>query len=82
MQERMGSALYGLVQKGKWAQPLGGRGDLTQELIKCLTSYYRMAPRNHTEVNEMQRAIMATFYHITSTDEGSHHDLCPPGALS
>lgn len=30
----------------------------------------------------MQRAVMATFYHVTSTDAEPHHELCPPGPLS
>ncbi|KAG0410805.1 hypothetical protein HPB47_012080 [Ixodes persulcatus] len=40
VQKRMGSALRALITKGKKGQPLGGRGGLTQELIKRLTSYY------------------------------------------
>ncbi|CAN7950047.1 unnamed protein product [Ixodes pacificus] len=82
VQKRMGSALRALVTKAKKGEPLGGRGGLTQDLIKRLTSYYGMALRNNSDVKEMQRAVMATFYHITSTDEEPHHDLCPPGPLS
>ncbi|CAN7944761.1 unnamed protein product, partial [Ixodes pacificus] len=82
VQKRMGSALRALITKGKKGQPLGGRGGLTQELIKRLTSYYGMALRSHPDVDEMQRAVMATFYHITSTDEEPHHHLCPPGPMS
>lgn len=82
VQKRMGSALRGLITKGKKGQPLGGRGGLTQELIKRLTSYYGMALRSHSNVADMQRAVMATFYHVTSTDEEPHHELCPPGPMS
>ncbi|KAH7956152.1 hypothetical protein HPB52_006510 [Rhipicephalus sanguineus] len=35
--------------------------------------------RQHDEVEDMQRAIMATFYHTTLTDHDPHHELCPPG---
>ncbi|KAH7956252.1 hypothetical protein HPB52_007664 [Rhipicephalus sanguineus] len=32
----------------------------------------------HDEVEDVQRAVMATFYHTTSTDHDPHHELCPP----
>ncbi|KAG0440314.1 hypothetical protein HPB47_016337, partial [Ixodes persulcatus] len=62
--KRMGSALRALITKAKKGKPLGGRGGLTQDLIKRLTSYYGMALRSNSDVKEMQRAVMATFYHI------------------
>lgn len=79
VQKRMGTALRTLVTRAKKGEPLGGRGGLTQELIKKLTSYYGLALRKHTSVPDMQRAVMATFYHVTSTDDEPHHELCPPG---
>ncbi|KAH7932065.1 hypothetical protein HPB52_024918 [Rhipicephalus sanguineus] len=30
----------------------------------------------------MRRAVMASYHHVTSTDEEPHHDLCPEGADS
>ncbi|KAH9377040.1 hypothetical protein HPB48_010244 [Haemaphysalis longicornis] len=30
----------------------------------------------------MEWAIMATYYHVTSTDQEPHHDLCPSGTDS
>ncbi|KAH8025539.1 hypothetical protein HPB51_009479 [Rhipicephalus microplus] len=30
----------------------------------------------------MQRAVMATYHHVTSTDQDPHHELCPEGAQS
>ncbi|KAG0421407.1 hypothetical protein HPB47_002698 [Ixodes persulcatus] len=30
----------------------------------------------------MQRAVMATYHHVTSTDQEPHHELCPEGAQS
>ncbi|CAN7978839.1 unnamed protein product, partial [Ixodes persulcatus] len=82
VQKRMGSTLRSLVSKAKKGEPLGGRGSLTQDLIKRLISYYGMALRNNSDVDGMQKAVMATFHHVTSTDEQPHHDLCPPGPLS
>lgn len=61
VQKRMGTALRTLVTRAKKGEPLGGRGGLTQELIKKLTSYYGLALRKHTSVPDMQRAVMATF---------------------
>lgn len=36
----MGTTLYALIKKGQQGVPLGGRGVLTQELMKILTTYY------------------------------------------
>lgn len=82
VKKRMGSALRALVAKSRKDQPIGGRGGLTQDLIKKLTNYYGMALRRHSDVAEMQKAVMATFYHVTSTDEEPHHNFCPPGLTS
>ncbi|KAM7296201.1 hypothetical protein ISCGN_021384 [Ixodes scapularis] len=53
VQKRMGSAMLALVTKGNKEQPLGGRGDPTKELVRRLTSYYGMALRSHSDVDEM-----------------------------
>ncbi|XP_077557147.1 uncharacterized protein LOC144172264 [Haemaphysalis longicornis] len=82
VKKRMDSGLRGAITKGKKGQPLGGRGGLTQGLIKKLTNYYGMALRAHPDVEGMQKAVMATFYHVTSTDTEPHHELCPPGPTS
>ncbi|XP_077539634.1 uncharacterized protein LOC144152273 [Haemaphysalis longicornis] len=82
VKKRMGTQLRAVIKKGLKGVPLGGRGGLTQDLIKKLTTYYGLALRNNSEVPDMQRAVMATFYHVTSTDEEPHHELCPPGPLS
>lgn len=82
VKKRMGTALRALVTKGKKGQPLGGKGGLTQDLIKKLTNYYGMALRDNDNVQDMQKAVMATYYHITSTDQDPHHDLCPQGPQS
>ncbi|XP_077513273.1 uncharacterized protein LOC144124468 [Amblyomma americanum] len=79
VQKRMGTALRTLVARAKKGEPLGGKGGLTQDLIKKLTNYYGLTLRRNTEVSDMQRAVMATLYHVTSTDDEPHHELCPPG---
>ncbi|KAH7951164.1 hypothetical protein HPB52_005887 [Rhipicephalus sanguineus] len=70
------------LSKAKKGEALGGRGGLTQDLVKRLTSYYGLSLRSNTDVQDMQRAVMAMFRHISSTDAEPHHQLCPPGALS
>lgn len=81
VRKRMGTALRNLVQKSE--QALGGKGRLTKALIDKLTDYYGWALRNNSsDVAAMQRAVMASFHHVTSTDTDPHHDLCPEGAES
>ncbi|XP_018338797.1 PREDICTED: uncharacterized protein LOC108746486 [Trachymyrmex septentrionalis] len=79
VEKRMGSRLRNIKKSAK----LGGKGKLTDVLIKKLTRYYGLAiRRNSDSVIEMRKAIMATFYHYTSTNEKPQHDGCPPGADS
>ncbi|KAH7980882.1 hypothetical protein HPB49_019783 [Dermacentor silvarum] len=79
VQKRMGTALRNLVQKSDKA--LGGKGRLTKALIDKLTDYYCWALRNNSnDVAAMQHAVMASYHHLTSTDEDPHYDLCPEGA--
>ncbi|KAH9375760.1 hypothetical protein HPB48_014644 [Haemaphysalis longicornis] len=74
VKKRMGSGLRGAITKGKKGQPLGSRGGLTQDLIKKLTNYYGMALRAHPDVEGMQKAVMAMFYHATSTNKEPTQD--------
>ncbi|KAH7981702.1 hypothetical protein HPB52_000727 [Rhipicephalus sanguineus] len=81
VQKRVGSALRNVVQRSD--KPLSGKGKFTKALIDKLTDYYGWALRNNSsDVKAMQRAVMATYRHITSTDEDPSHDLCPVGAES
>ncbi|KAM7295709.1 uncharacterized protein ISCGN_020982 [Ixodes scapularis] len=81
VQKRMGTALRKLLQNSD--KPLGGKGRLTKVLIERLTGYYGWAIRSHSnDVEAMKRAVMATYYHVTSTDEDPKHDLCPGGPES
>ncbi|XP_077493058.1 uncharacterized protein LOC144104115 [Amblyomma americanum] len=82
VQKRMGTALRNLVQKqkGEGKRSLGGRGRLTNDLIMRLSTYYGWALKsNDGDVDAMQKAVMATYRHVTSTDEHSDHSLCPTG---
>lgn len=84
VQKRMGTAVRNLVQKqkGEGKQSLGGRGRLTNELITRLSAYYGWALKSNDDVDAMQKAVMATYKRITSTDVCSDHSLCPAGADS
>ncbi|KAL7290606.1 hypothetical protein TKK_0015368 [Trichogramma kaykai] len=76
VQKRMGSR-FRSVRKSKH---LGGKGKLTEILIKKLSTYYGLAIlRNVDSVEGMKRAILATYYHLISTDENSRHEYCPAG---
>lgn len=57
---------------------LGGKGKLTEALMKKLSTYYGLAiRRNINSVEDMKKAIMATYYHMISTDENPRHENCP-----
>lgn len=80
VQKRMGTRLHNLVKKNK---QLGGKGKLTGKLIDKLTVYYGLAIRRHSDsVQEMHKAIWATFYHYSSTDANQCHEKCPTGEES
>ncbi|XP_076673205.1 uncharacterized protein LOC143371648 [Andrena cerasifolii] len=79
VEKRMGSRLRSVEKSAK----LGGRGKLTEVLTKKLTKYYGLAiRRNHESVEEMQKAVMATFYYMISTGENPQHQNCPTGTNS
>ena len=77
--KRMTAALENLKKsKQKDGISLGGRGMLTATMIKQLHSYYHRAiKQNAGDVSAMKKAIMATPYHITSTDDQPDHRFCP-----
>lgn len=79
VEKRMGSRLRNLKKTAK----LGGKRKLTDTLIKKLTKYYGLAiRRNPNSKEKMKKAIMATYYHMISTDEEPRHYFYPPGAES
>lgn len=85
VQKRMRTAARNLVQthRGAGKRSLGGRGRLTADLIDKLALYYGRALKSHVgDVDAMHRAVMATYYHITSTDGSPNHTFCPTGEQS
>lgn len=79
VEKRMGSRFRSVKKSAK----LGGKGKLTDALIKKLTKYYGLAIRRNLQSKEdMKREIMATFFHLSSTDDNPQHQNCPTGANS
>lgn len=60
---------------------LGGADMLTDDVIYKLSSYYGKAIRDHAHgtVQAMQRAIWATYFHLTSNNKEHYHQCCPKG---
>ncbi|CAN8029505.1 unnamed protein product [Ixodes persulcatus] len=82
VQKHMGTALRTLItkQKKSSSENLGGKGRLTADLITKLSAYYGWALKSHKGDGEaMQKAVMATYHHVTSNDTVSNHSLCPAG---
>lgn len=85
VQKRLGSRLRSLKKRlGTTRLPdgkgIGGKGRLTDKLIDKLQVYYGKAIRqNSHDIDCMQNAVMAIWYHTKSTDENPDHDFCPPG---
>jgi len=80
VQKRMGTRLRNCKKVNKG---LGGKGKLTDKLIKDLTLYYGLAiRRNSDSLDNMKKVVWATFYHKISTDKNPQHDYCPEGADS
>ena len=76
VQKRMGTRLRN-VRKNK---KLGGKGKLTEALVKKLSTYYGLTIRRNVNiVEDMKKAIMATYYHMISTDDEPKHENCPAG---
>lgn len=60
-----------------------GEGRLTENLITMLTSFNGWVLKSHAgNMNLMHSAVMATYHHITSTDERQGYSLCPSGTNS
>ena len=82
--KRMGTALRNMVEKSKAeGEQLGGRGRLTEERIKKLTNYYGKAIKdNRNDLDKMEQAVLASFFHTLSSDDNPHHLRCPKGPES
>lgn len=84
VKKRMGSRCRSLKKADK---SLGGKSKttlkLTVNLINKLQKYYGLAIMRHQDnVDEMYKAIWATFHHLSSTDKNPNHGNCPEGAES
>ena len=84
VKKRMESRWRNLRKQNK---SLGGRSKgtvkLTDELINNLQKYYGLAIMRHQDnVDEMYKAICATFDHLSSIDTSPNHGNCPEGAES
>jgi len=56
---------------------------LTNKLMIKLSTYYRLAIlRNSDSLEEMNKAVWATFFHLSSTDKNPQHSYCPQGLTS
>lgn len=57
---------------------------LTDEVIDLLGSYYGKAIRDSvgTDYETMRKAVWATYFHLTSTDDAPTHHFCPRGTDS
>lgn len=79
VEKRMGTRLRNVKKTAK----LGRRGKLTDVLIKKLTKYYGLAiRRNAHSKDDMKKAIMAIYHHLTSTDKDPKHHDCSSGSDS
>ena len=80
VEKRMGSRFRN-VQK---TQKLGGKGKLTEVFIfKKKIKYYGSAIRNNSDsVENMQNAVMVTYYNLCLTDDIPRHENCPSGEES
>lgn len=77
VQKRVGKRLRSL-KKSK--RGLGGRGKLTDAVIDKLQNYYGLAVRqNKGNLEGMKGDIMASLYHVASSDEKPQHEKCPRG---
>lgn len=88
--KRMGTALRKVVMETttefqtksgetRHRKLLGGRGKLTEDIIVKLSDYYGHAIKRNVgkTVDDMQKDIMSTYYHCTSTDQRPMHFWCP-----
>ena len=62
---------------------MGGKGRLTDVVMKKLQKFYGKAIHcNVGNAKSMQDAVMAIYYHSSSTDSNPQHFLCPHGRTS
>lgn len=82
VEKRMGTRLRNVKKANKG---IGGKGagKLTDKMIGELTTYYGLAiRRNSNSIEDMRKAVWATLYHKSSTDQHPQHENCPSGSDS
>ncbi|CAN7995715.1 unnamed protein product, partial [Ixodes hexagonus] len=85
IQKRLGSRMRSMkkIMKGTKLDDglsLGGKGRLTDQRIDSLQFYYGKPTRDNTkDAQAMKKAVWATYFHKTSTDDSPQHGLCPKG---
>lgn len=78
VEKRKGSRLRNIKKTAK----LGGKGKLTDALIRK-TKYYGLAIRRQADsVDDVKNAVLATDCHLSSSDNDPQHQYCPPGTDS
>ena len=88
VQKRVGSRLRKLKTnyKGKKlseGKGLCGIGRLTKGKIDTLQNYFGLAIRQNVgDIIAMQNNLMASLYHVSSTDNNPNHHMCPNGDKS
>lgn len=88
VQKRMGTRLRTLKMKSNKkklsdGKKLGGKNRLTNDRIVLIQKYYGLAiRRNKGNLNDMRKAVWATFFHLGSTNENPNHIICPAGENS
>lgn len=76
-QKRVGCRLRSLKKREK------GLKSLTEATIDKLQNYFGIALRaNCTTVQQMSSGIMASFFHVASSEKRNLHTFCPSGAES
>ncbi|GFT36960.1 uncharacterized protein TNCV_175051 [Trichonephila clavipes] len=80
IQKRVDSKLRILKTKEKG---LGGKGKLSDSFIDKIQNYYGIAIKSNIgNLEEMQRTVIATFYHCCSGKSNTMHGQCPLGSES
>ncbi|GFT51769.1 uncharacterized protein TNCV_4440661 [Trichonephila clavipes] len=80
IQKRVGTRLRKLKSRNKG---LGGEGKLTDGLINKLQNYYGIAIRSNIgNLEKMQSAVIAAFFHCCSSKHQPKHGQCPVGDKS
>ena len=79
--KRLYNGIERLKQSSKGSKHhLSGKGRITQKLQKQLSISYSQALKDAApDAQYMQRAVLATLYHRTSTDTHPQHQYCPEG---